>query len=288
MATGTIIYNKEQKQIFPISDATVITSEATKVKSTVEENLKQLFAKISELSGDDEASSNIVVIVEYCLATTKIKSEVEKLSSWTDTFEVPSPEYPYAWKRTTYTHKGSTLDGTVTYEIIAVDAKETQTIYTAKSTSIAPTITYPILKDGYGDPILDENGNTQEDLTAFDKKLPDGWLETPISIGPATPYAFMATRKRVEGLWGRYSEPAQYGRWAFDSQLELRYAITTDGSTPRLNNTSDDPGSAWSLSTPDDFTGKLWMITATSVNGVLNSDENNVRWYGPHLMSIIK
>ena len=30
------------------------------------------------------------------------------------------------------------------------------------------------------------------------------------------------------------------------------------------------------------------MITATSVNGVLNSDENNVRWHGPHLMSIIQ
>ena len=289
MATaGTIVYNKDQQQIYPVSHAEVVISNASGSKSDVEDNLIKLWKKVSELSGDQEAASNIMVVVTYCKTNTRDESEVRKLSSWSDIFELPDSERPYVWKKTLYTYKGDTAKLNEIYEIVATDiAEKIQNIYIARSTGVAPVITYPILTDGYGDPILDSEGNTQEDLTAFDKKLPEGWLETPVSIGPATPYVFISTRKRVEGLWKRYSEPAQYGRWAFDSQLELRYTITS-GDKPAVNTTSDDPGSQWSSDTPDSFTGKMWMITATSVNGVLNSDENNVRWHGPHLMSIIQ
>lgn len=289
MATaGTIVYNKDQQQIYPVSHAEVVISNASGSKSDVEDNLIKLWKKVSELSGDQEAASNIMVVVTYCKTNTRDESEVRKLSSWSDIFELPDSERPYVWKKTLYTYKGDTAKLNEIYEIVATDiAEKIQNIYIARSTGVAPVITYPILTDGYGDPILDSEGNTQEDLTAFDKKLPEGWSETPVSIGPATPYVFISTRKRVEGLWKRYSEPAQYGRWAFDSQLELRYTITS-GDKPAVNTTSDDPGSQWSSDTPDNFTGKMWMITATSVNGVLNSDENNVRWHGPHLMSIIQ
>lgn len=289
MATaGTIVYNKDQQQIYPVSHAEVVISNASGSKSDVEDNLIKLWKKVSELSGDQEAASNIMVVVTYCKTNTRDESEVRKLSSWSDIFELPDSERPYVWKKTLYTYKGDTAKLNEIYEIVATDiAEKIQNIYIARSTGVAPVITYPILTDGYGDPILDSEGNIQEDLTAFDKKLPEGWSETPVSIGPATPYVFISTRKRVEGLWKRYSEPAQYGRWAFDSQLELRYTITS-GDKPAVNTTSDDPGSQWSSDTPDSFTGKMWMITATSVNGVLNSDENNVRWNGPHLMSIIQ
>lgn len=289
MATaGTIVYNKDQQQIYPVSHAEVVISNASGSKSDVEDNLIKLWKKVSELSGDQEAASNIMVVVTYCKTNTRDESEVRKLSSWSDIFELPDSERPYVWKKTLYTYKGDTAKLNEIYEIVATDiAEKIQNIYIARSTGVAPVITYPILTDGYGDPILDSEGNTQEDLTAFDKKLPEGWSETPVSIGPATPYVFISTRKRVEGLWKRYSEPAQYGRWAFDSQLELRYTITS-GDKPAVNTTSDDPGSQWSSGTPDSFTGKMWMITATSVNGVLNSDENNIRWHGPHLMSIIQ
>lgn len=289
MATaGTIVYNKDQQQIYPVSHAEVVISNASGSKSDVEDNLIKLWKKVSELSGDQEAASNIMVVVTYCKTNTRDESEVRKLSSWSNIFELPDSERPYVWKKTLYTYKGDTAKLNEIYEIVATDiAEKIQNIYIARSTRVAPVITYPILTDGYGDPILDSEGNTQEDLTAFDKKLPEGWSETPVSIGPATPYVFISTRKRVEGLWKRYSEPAQYGRWAFDSQLELRYTITS-GDKPAVNTTSDDPGSQWSSDTPDSFTGKMWMITATSVNGVLNSDENNVRWHGPHLMSIIQ
>lgn len=285
---GTIIYDKDQKQIYPVSHAEVITSNASGNKSNVEYNLEQLWDEVQKLSGVQEEARNIVVVVTYCKTNTRNESEVKQLLSWSDTFELPDSERPYVWKKTLYTYKGDTAKLNEVYEIVATDtAEKIQNIYIAKSTGKAPAITYRILQDGNGKPIPDEDGNTQEDLTEFDHKLPEGWSEAPVSISPGTPFVFISTRKRVEGLWTRYSEPAQYGRWAFDSQLQLRYTITS-GDTPTVNTTSDDPGSQWSINTPDSFTGKMWMITATSVNGVLNSDENKVRWHGPHLISIIQ
>ena len=42
MATGTIVYNKDQQQIYPISDGAVIISNASGSKSNVEDDLKKL------------------------------------------------------------------------------------------------------------------------------------------------------------------------------------------------------------------------------------------------------
>lgn len=290
MATiGTILYNNERKQIYPITHAEVTISNAAGSKGTVEDCLLQLFKAISDLTGDSEAATSIMVKVTYNKTKINSLSEIKKLETgWTDIFESPDANNPYVWKHTIFTYKGQEQTLNELYEIVAADtAEKQQTIYIARSTGTAPTITYPILVDGYGNPILDENGQQQENLAAFDVILPEGWSATPVSIGPSTPYVFMATRTRINGLWRRYSEPAQYGRWAFDSQVEFRYSITSDATPPVLEATKDNPGSNWTENTPDDFVGRLWMITATSVNGILNSS-NNIRWQGPHLISIIK
>lgn len=283
---GTNIYNKDQQQIYPVTTADAVVSNASGEESNVEQDLLALYSRISALSGDSEAVSNIIITVTYCKTNTKEEAEVRQLDSWSSTFSLPDSEYPYIWKKTLYSYKGDAAQSKTVYEIVATDtAEQIQNIYIAKSTSNAPIITYPTLTDGYGEPILDANGNKQEDLTAFDEKLPEGWSETPASISPATPYVFMATRKRVGGLWKRYSEPAQYGRWAFDSKLEVRYAV---GDSVTVNSTSDDPGDSWTADPPSEFTGKLWMVTATSVNGVLNEDDDNIKWHGPILMAVIK
>lgn len=287
--TGTQLYNKDKQKIYPFSYATIINSEASGTLETVETNLKNLWKAISELTGDAEASENIIVKVNYAFSNSSNVNEIANSASWSDTFELPTNGEIYIWKKTEFSYKGNTDDANTIYEIVYADlAERTQTIYKATSTGVAPKIEYPVLTDGYGEPILDDDGNEQEDLTAFDDKLPDGWLETPVSITPATPYVFMAVRKRIEGVWERYSEPAQFGRWAFDSQLELRYTYTEDGSVPEFTADADNPGDIWSVTAPTDFTGKLWMITATSVNGVINADSEGIRWRGPNLMSIIE
>ena len=46
MATaGTIVYNKDQQQIYPISHAEVVISNASGSKSDVEDNLVKLWKK---------------------------------------------------------------------------------------------------------------------------------------------------------------------------------------------------------------------------------------------------
>lgn len=285
---ATQLYNKDKKPIYPISQATAITSEASDAE-TVEDNLIELWSEVSKLSGAADASKNIVIKIAYARSTSSDRDEIKENGNWQTEFELADSDYPYTWKRTIITYKGQDeSELNTTYEIANSYTFEVpQTIYIARSTGVAPIITYPILTDSYGEPILDSSGKEQEDLTAFDKKLPDGWSETPVSIGPATPYVFMSTRKKVNGKWQRFSEPAQYGRWAFDSQLELRYTVTT-GDIPAVNTTNTDPGSIWSTSGPTDFTGKLWMITATSVNNVLNTTDDGTIWHGPNLLSIIK
>jgi hypothetical protein len=68
--------------------------------------------------------------------------------------------------------------------------------------------------------------------------------------------------------------------------LELRYRVT-QGDVPAVDATEDNPGSEWSVEPPTEFTGYLWMITATSVNKVYNRDDVGVVWHGPNLMAII-
>ena len=292
--TGTQLYNQGKQTIYPITHAEVVQSDATgngDSKETVESNLKALWSEISNLTGAADATKQIRINITYTRATTSDKDEIKlDTISWGSEFESPTSDLPYTWKRTIITYAGQdeSTELNTTYEIVAAQTAEViQNIYIAKSTGIAPTITYPVLEDGYGEPILGPDGKQQEDLTAFDNVLPEGWSETPVSIGPATPYVFISTRKKINAKWQRFSEPAQFGRWAFDSQLEMRYTVTA-GDIPTVNSTSTDPGSIWSVDGPTDFTGKLWMITATSVNNVLNAADDGTIWRGPNLLSIIQ
>ena len=286
---GTQLYNKEGQKMYPIGKAIDIDTEASGQISNVETNLKELWNAISGITGEGEAAQNIIVNTWYTASNSDKEAEIREYTTWSEFFSLPENGEAYIWKKTQFTYKGDTSQSNVVYEIVYADIVErVQNIYIATSTGSAPEIKYPILKDGYGEPILDDNGKEQEDLTAFDDSLPEGWSEVPVSITPSQPYTFISTRKRVKGKWEKFSDPAQFGRWAFDSQLELRYKVTEDGSVPEFVATSDDPGSEWQVQSPTEFTGKLWMITATSVNGVINADSEGIRWKGPNLMSIIQ
>lgn len=296
--TGTQLYDKGQGgqfiQIYPNTDASVVTCPISAPNNTVENEINNIYDKLSELQGDKELTSSIIIDIKYCLSTSGDINDVPSLTDWSDIFQIPTYEFPYTWKKTVFTYTGENQQDQelkTAYEVCAVNLfEETQTIYAASSTTNVPKIEYPIIKDGYGDPVLDEDGNEQEDLTAFDDKLPTGWSEIPISVSSTTPNVYMSTRKRVDGLWERFTDPVQFGRWAFDSQLELRYQITSDATEPPLDRASESPA-GWSVSTNTDFTGYLWMITATSVNGVLNATyegQDKIIWRGPNLISIVK
>lgn len=276
--TGTQLYTKAKSKLYPISTASSVISHATTTKDdvSVEDDLRTLFNAIDDLTGDKEAVSNIQFEVEYLRWTSDKKDEVIEAQGWSPVFTLPNGEYPYTWKKTVIS---AFSNSSTFYEIIAADvAEKIQTIYKAMGTTGVPDISYPKIKD--------EHGNEIDDLTVYDDQLPAGWTEEPQTISPATPYSYIAVRKRINGLWGRFSNPAQYGRWAFDSQLEIRYQVSD--TKPEVSSTFGDPGKEWLSEAPAEFTGKLWMITATSVNGVINEDpETKIKWRGPTLMAIV-
>lgn len=292
MATGIQLYDQNKEKIFPYSQANLInTSGSSSVNNinTVEGCLADLYSKIADILGDKEAVNTIQYKVTYCRLNSKNKADAETATNWSETFILPTAELPYVWKKTIISYAGASDDERqIFYEIVASDVTEkSQTIYKSSSSGQTPDIEYPIKKDPLtGEELEDEDGNKILDLTVYDKSLPNGWLETPQPISPSFPYVFMATRKRVEGKWEKFSDPAQFGRWAFDSQLEMRYQVTQN-EVPEVSNRDDNPGIEWLLNAPTEFTGKLWMITATSVNGVINSDTEGIKWRGPNLLAMI-
>ena len=239
MATGTIVYNKDQQQIYPISDGSVIISNASGSKSNVEEDLKKLFKQVSDLSGSSEAVNNIIIKIHYLPADTAKESEI-KLSSkqWTDTFELPTEENPYIWKRTKFTFQGADeSQGTTIYEIVASDVSTIiQNIYT-RTEGITPVIEYKQKTDEEGNPLyVDSEGRETTTVTptkAYDYNYywngepagklnslpptPEGqsytWTDYPQDISLSFSSVFMSRRIRQEGEWKPFSTPAQYGQW---------------------------------------------------------------------------
>lgn len=236
---GTQLYNNSYQQIYPISDAQVITSNASGSSSTVEDNLKKLFKQISDISGDSETVNNIIIDIKYQPSNTNQESEI-KLSQkeWSDTFESPTEDNPYIWKRVKYSFSGADSNqGVTTYEIVASDVSTIiQTIYT-RTKGITPTIEYKQKVDQEGNPLyIDDDGRETTTVTskkAYDYNYySDGSKATSINDLPPTPEdqsyvwtdypqdislsytsVFMSRRIRQNGKWGAFSTPAQYGQW---------------------------------------------------------------------------
>jgi hypothetical protein len=55
----------------------------------------------------------------------------------------------------------------------------------------------------------------------------------------------MSSRVRKEGKWGEYSKPTLFGKWAYDSVVEIRYATTTTFDKPTLSEGGINPGNHW-------------------------------------------
>lgn len=284
---GTQLYDKNQTELYPITSDDCVTSnvisgcnDVDKALTYLKNETLEIQKRIDQITGDEEILTSLVVTVSYAKSTTTSESNIKDPSTeWGQTYIQPSAEFPYIWKRTTFE---ITSNKSSFYEIVAsFNQNEIQTIYMVKDNTSSVTITYPEKVGEDGNPIEGEY-----DLTAYDEKLPDGWSEIPQSISASEPYLYMSTRKRKQGVWEKYSTPALLGKWSFDSKLEMKYQITT-GEIPTINRTSQSPEN-WGNAPTGDFTGKLWMITATTINDqfVINKDGNI--WSEPVLMAIVQ
>lgn len=272
MASGTKVYNKDGEQIFPITSAEAVFSNALTTGGNVEDCLLDLYKKIGELTGDEEAVSSIKVEIGYKQTATKDEAEVKEITSGWGAFKMPTTELPYTWKKTVFTYAGKEESELNTvYEIVAAYPDQTHTIYRATDGTIQPTISYDLNDEG------------KPDYQNVDY-VTQGWSDIPVSLSAQAPFVYMASRTRVDGLWGPFSVPVLYGRWAYDSQLEIRYKVTNTVEAPEINKTVTNPD-GWLTEITGEYSGYLWIITASSVNGYLNIDASGDIWRGPNLIS---
>lgn len=274
MAIGTQLYNKSKEKINPISDASVITCTGSGKSSNVHADIADLYEQISKLTGDEEAASNIIITVHYKRSKSKIQSDITPDTGWSTSFISPTSDYPYTWKRTVISYKGDD-NAKATYEIVASsDSEIIQTIYRAASDTTNVSISY----------IDPTTGNDNPSL--YDINLPEFWSTEPATITAAAPNAYMSIRTKKDGKWGRFSTPAQYGRWAFDSTVVFKYQVTTTNTVPEVNAVKEDPGEEWLDSNTKVFTGFLWTINATVINGQPQTYNGKI-WNGPNLISAV-
>ena len=73
MASGEKLFNQDGKQIYPISHASVIISEALKANGNVETCLKDIYEKLTDISEEAGAAKNINVKIGYLLQSFFVK-----------------------------------------------------------------------------------------------------------------------------------------------------------------------------------------------------------------------
>lgn len=271
---GTQLYDKNHDPIYPIGRDEDINSSAISGTATVNQALSYLSDKVNQLSGDSPAVTSIKVDITYAKTYINSQSSIKVATSadgvnWNPDFRQPDSENPYTWKKTIF-RVGNTEY--IYYEIVATTMIEkTQTIYLAINSSLNEVQL----------PTVEDDGSIESW---------NSWTEEPQAISAAKPDLFMATRKMEKGRWKSFSQPTQCGKWAYDSQLLIRYRTTEIDNTevPYVNKTMDAP-TDWSLTSPRELSGKkLWMITATAINGAPTAYDGNNKWSDPNLISIIQ
>lgn len=289
------IFSGGGDQIYPQTSVGAVNMEDG---TTLDVYLKSLEKQISDKDGAASLASSITFNISYLATNTSdiqtIRGELANSDQWGENFQLPTVTSPYIWKRTKITFKGQTSDaeGQTFYEIVTADTAEiSQTLYMSKDNSQQPTIKYPQIAKENDQGILvntdNVNASLDEIITESNANNSNSWSKTPSEISAANPFGFMAVRTRLQGTWSKFAI-ALNAKWSYDSKIVIKYTVTSNSSTPTVNRAEQNPGSIWVDNNTSEFTGYLWMITATSSNNNLMADSDKNYWSIPQLISIVK
>lgn len=289
--TGTqlqSVENNNKTDIYPITDASVVT--ATKSDGTAT-NVEEWLSDLNKLVSDVTENA-IKLNIKISYAQTSY-SEVDQVKnnenvSWGENFVQPTAELPYTWKKTEIQASSDDDNSTssVSYELASISSETTQTIYTARSADTkSVSITYNITEtDGV---VTNYYNDTLDNILS--KSENSSWSKIPVSISATNPNGYIATRTRGDnGEWKAFNI-AQNSKWAYNSIPKFKYQVTSTATAPTVVEDDSDYSKVegWSDTITDNFTGYLWMITATVVNDVYQLDGDTV-WSSPTLISIVK
>lgn len=291
------VYSGTGDQVYPeTADKAVKLTSYSENGQTLDAYIDYLERTLSKLNGAEAIAKSLQFKITY-MATNisdveKIR-ELEKSDQWGENFQLPTVSSPYIWKKTIVVYKGGddTSNSTPFYEVVTADTAEiSQTLYKVQNNSKTPIIKYPQIAstDKEGEVVNIDNVNaTLDEIIQESNKDNDNWSKVPSEISAANPYGFIAVRTRLQGKWSKFAV-ALNAKWSYDSTIDIRYTITQDANIPAINRTEVNPGALWTEDNSTEFTGYLWMTTATISNNNYIADSNKNYWSSPKLISIVK
>lgn len=289
------VYSGTGDQIYPET-----ADKAVKVSikdTTLDKYLEELAKSISKVQGVDQIAKSLKFKVDYLATNTSDVARVKELedqpetNQWGENFVLPSVRTPYTWKRTiVYFYGQDPKDGQKFYEIVTADIAEiSQTLYMVKDNQQQPKVIYPqkaVEVEGELQNVNDTDASLDEIIKASEEGK-NNWSKYPLDVTPSSPYGYMAVRQRVNGTWGLF-KVALYSKWSYDSKLVTKFTVTSTSEGPQLTRTEANPGSQWVDTNTQEFTGYLWMISASWSNNNYILDSNENIWSEPQLISIVK
>lgn len=289
------VYSGTGDQIYPETADKAV--KVLKKDTTLDLYLKELADSISKVQGVDQIAKSLKFKIDYLATNTSDVARVKELENqpetnqWGENFVLPSVRTPYTWKRTIVYFEGQNLkDGQKFYEIVTADIAEiSQTLYMVKDNSAQVKVIYPQKAVEVGGELqnVDDTDASLDDIINANKESTNKWNKYPSEISPSQPYGFMAVRSRSNGVWGLF-KVALYSKWSYDSKLVTKFTVTSTSESPQLTRTEADPGSQWVDTNTQEFTGYLWMISASQNNNNYVLDSNKNIWSKPQLISIVK
>lgn len=289
------VYSGTGDQIYPETADKAVTVLAK--DTTLDVYLKELAESISKVQGADQVAKSLKFKIDYLATNTSDVAKVKELedqpetNQWGENFVLPSVRTPYTWKRTIVSFEGQNLkDGQKFYEIVTADIAEiSQTLYMVKDNSQQPKVIYPqkaVEVEGELQNVNDTDASLDEIIKASEEGK-NNWSKYPSEITASNPYGFMAVRQRVNGTWSLF-KVALYSKWSYDSKLVTKFTVTSTFKKPQLIRTDASPGNEWVDTNTQEFTGYLWMISASQSNNNYILDNNKNIWSEPQLISIVK
>ena len=286
---ATQLYDSESQAIYPNTQADAVSVNTGKTDiNNVQSAIQDLYKQVANKNGDLAAISNLTFEISYLVSNISDTEQIKNEKQWSNTFQLPITNKPYAWKRTVIGYTGiAEADKKSVYEIVIADIAEiNQSLYIAMDNTKTPRIYYPQAYKEDDTPY----DNLQASITNIidETKKRDNsmiWSESPVSISASAPYGYVATRIRKNGTWTEFVIGLN-SKWSYDSKMIVKYTYTPSRSSPSIDRAKDNPGDIWKDQVTG--TGYLWMITATRVSTNYAQDDSGNIWSEPQLISVIQ
>ena len=186
------LYDESEQAIYPVTHAQFVNSNAINgAGQSVFNDLQYLDRRVTQAlnlaTGTEQIQNQLGIIVKYT-RNNSLTAPNNDDNSWGEQFALPSSEFPYSWKKTTYTW--DTNEVITTKEIVSTALfPETQVMYTVLNSP-------PESATGLGGPPV---YTTEEEGSRDQNAQNVTWKYYFPGISASAIYGYMAVRHREAG-----------------------------------------------------------------------------------------